>query len=59
MVNAVIKSNLLTNGNLINEQKIPWTDLKVQLLFKNERLLTGPVRYVNLTNLKQTDGKKV
>ena len=45
-VNAVNKFNMLMNGNLINERKKPRTELKFQLLVKNEQLLIGPVRYV-------------
>ena len=41
-VDAVNKSNLLTNGNLISERK--------KLLVKNEWLLIWPVRYVDFTN---------
>ena len=49
-VNPVSKFNLLANNKLINEQKKLRTELKVQLLVKNERLLNEPFRYVNSTN---------
>ena len=53
-VNAINKSNMSINGNLIYEQKKPWTELKVQLLVKNERLLIGSVHNVNFTKRLQT-----
>ena len=56
-VNAVNKSNTLTNCYLINEKT--WTELQVQLLVKNELLLIGPFRYINFTNRTRTDLKKV
>ena len=56
-VNAINKSNTLTNSNLINELKNQWTEMKVQLLVKKERLLIGPVCYVNFTHSEQTDWK--
>ena len=38
---------MLTNDDLINEEKQTLTELKVQLFSKNERLLIRPaVRYV-------------
>ena len=49
-IDAITKSNSSTNGNLIEERKKPWTELKVQLLVKYERLHIGPVCYVNFTN---------
>ena len=41
-VNPVSKFNLLANNKLINEQKKLRTELKVQILVKNERLLNEP-----------------
>ena len=49
-VDAINKFSLLTNDKLIKEQKKIKTELKVQLLVKNERLLNEPFRYVNLIN---------
>ena len=57
-VNAVYKSNTLTNCKLINKREKQWTELKVQLFGKNEWLLIGPVRCNNFTNRKRTDLKK-
>ena len=49
-VNAVNKSNTLTNGNLIYNRKKTWAELKGQFLGKNDRLRIVPVRYVNSNN---------
>ena len=49
-VKAVYHVNCLTNDKLINERKKIRTELNVQLLVKNERLLNEPFRYVNLIN---------
>ena len=43
-INAVNKSNALTN------RKKTGTELKVQLLVKDELLLTRPVSYIKFTN---------
>ena len=49
-VKVVNKFHLLTNDKLISEWKKLRTELKVQLLVKNKRLLNEPFHYVNLIN---------
>ena len=39
-INVVKYSNTLTNDNLINKLKKPWTKLKLL----NKRLIIGPIR---------------
>ena len=46
-VNAANKLNFLTNNNLMNEWKKLRTELKVQLLVKNERFLNEPFSTTN------------
>ena len=57
-VNAVNKFKLLTKDKLINERKKLRTELKVQLLVKNEQLLNELFRYVNLINRYERIEKK-